>query len=201
MFKPDMIKAIIEGRKTQTRRLSGYERLNREPDKWTYHSEQSFPNLGRFIFQYDNQKPYHRELATVMVKSHYQVREVVYIKEACCVECFKRDGIEDACYKYDEDTLELNEIDCEEVNWRSPLFMPAWAACHFIRITDVRAERLWKITEEDAKAEGVTRPPNYSLTHHYREWFKYLWNTIHKKKDRWEDNPWVWLYSFERLNR
>jgi len=84
--------------------------------------------------------------------------------------------------------------------WRSGRFMPKWACRLRQTITDIRVERLQEITEEDAEAEGVTRPPNYSLTPYYKEWFKYLWNTIYKRNNRWQDNPWVFVLSYPKYS-
>ena len=93
--------------------------------------------------------------AGTRITARYQVGETVYIKEACCIECYKGDGIEDACYKTDDDTGGDTNISCQFLKWRSPLFMPAWAARYFIKTTDVRAERLrLPLSPEELKREG-----------------------------------------------
>jgi hypothetical protein len=77
------------------------------------------------------------------------------------------------------------------------MFMPAWAARYFIRITDVRAGRLNEITDVEARREGI---PNSAYAVNGITSFKRLWDSINKSPFDWEANPWVWVYSFERFN-
>ena len=149
LFKPEMIQAIVEGKKTQTRRVG---------------------------------------------KSRYRIGEIIYIKEA-----IHRFNFEYASYDLDFTPVMFLRT-ANRFHWRwtkdklPAMFQPYEAARYFIKITDVRAERLQEITEQDAEEEGVTRPPNYSLVPHYREWFKYLWNKINKPPYDWQSNPWIWRY-------
>lgn len=64
-----------------------------------------------------------------------------------------------------------------------------------IRITKIRRERLWEITANDCLAEGIRLRPNAFGS--IRWDFKRLWNSIYRKPYRWEDNPWVWCFTFE----
>lgn len=99
---------------------------------------------------------------------------------------------------------------------RSPLHMPATAARTFVEIIEVKAERLKDISEEDAVLEGI-RPldiishngqkayDNYVRgTAHYCtnaiDSFSTLWQSIHGPES-WEANPWVWAYSFKRIDK
>ena len=194
ILKPEMIQAIIEGRKTQTRRVIKPQpkRINDDFDgTWEWKEK------GHY---YDD-----LTLASMLRENaRYQVGEVVYIKEAFCPECYKIDGVEDACYKIDEYDPESipTYIDCLELKWKSPLFMPAWAARYFIVITDVEVQEVQEITEEEYIAEGIDYllgtpdTPMYS----HRNAFQELWNSINPKYP-WESNPWVFAYSFERSER
>jgi len=92
--------------------------------------------------------------------------------------------------------------------WRPSIHMPKEAARIFLRITDVKAERLQNITENGAKAEGtdadVQIAGGYVLDGYYRSRFAtHLWNSTVKKSDLdrygWGANPWVWVYQFERI--
>jgi len=178
LFKPDMIQAIVEGRRTVTRRV-----IKPQPEDYRVSHPGGYDcppasivkYKGKWIDLGDFENDYPR----------YQVGETVYIKEACCVECYKRDGIKDACLRYDNG----EETRCANPHvWQSPLFMPEWAARYFLEITDVRAERLQEITLKDMWAEGMDEDM-YAPTQ-----FELLWNTINK--DKWESNPWVWVYTF-----
>jgi hypothetical protein len=67
----------------------------------------------------------------------------------------------------------------------------------FLRVKDVRAERLQEITNEDAQAEGMDDIPNCARG--YLANFMLLWDDLNAKRGfPWKDNPWVWVYEFER---
>jgi hypothetical protein len=88
------------------------------------------------------------------------------------------------------------------MEWKLPDEMPRWASRIRLRITDIRVERLQDITEDDAKTEGV-KPLDYAA-HHVADGcgariaFEQLWNKINGP-GAWYENPWVWAISFERV--
>ncbi len=185
LFKPDMIKAIREGRKTVTRRLSGLKEFNQELDKWFFIERKEG---GIFLFGSNDG-------GKLIFKPRYQIGEVVYIKEAWQSLGTK----EQTVYKLDGEaklTWDINGKKGEEIvtKWRSLMFLPAKFARYFIQITDVRPERLWEITEEDAVKEGVENMGQISAVVMYA----HLWNSINKKT-MWGSNPWVWRYEFKRV--
>lgn len=203
LFKPDMHLAIREGRKTVTRRLHGLKEINQEPEKWfSLAVAQDCPPLkvGDFIFQHED---YH----CVGVKSRYQVGEVVFVQEAWAVE--KRlDHLTISELSHAAEMplffrLDNSKTLLEIGKWRSPLFMPAWAARDFIKITDVRTERLQEITPEDVIKEGIARytfargcaspnPPD-------PRWkFIELWDSTNPQYP-WASNPWAWRYEFKKV--
>ena len=198
MFRPDMIQAIIEGRKTQTRRLAGLEYINKDPNRWLGVKRISWRGWT-FLCPEGNR----------LAKPRYQVGETVYIKEAFM---FKKGADiresyigtpDEACLGFPPHYL-YKADDTEEVKdygrcykWRSPMMMPEHAARHFITITVVRAERLQEITEADCIAEGCPHALIILPTVPMREWFKHLWNSINPKYP-WESNPWVFAYTFRR---
>lgn len=97
--------------------------------------------------------------------------------------------------------------------WRPSLHMPRWAARIFLELTDVRIERLWTITEEDAKAEGVVPffehfprigrdqriigSGELCVDSPYRASFAVLWDEISDGGPLWKANPWVWRLAFK----
>lgn len=97
------------------------------------------------------------------------------------------------------------------VKWRPSIHMPREAARLFLRVTDVHMERLKDISEEDAKAEGFEPDPDEPKAEcvvgcepgSARGHFAVLWNKTLTKDNldwfRWEANPFVWVYSFERI--
>jgi hypothetical protein len=87
------------------------------------------------------------------------------------------------------------------MKWKPSIHMPRWASRITLRITDVRVERLQDISDADAQAEGVGyKNPGY-LPETKGNWigsFAYLWNKINGP-GAWDENPWVWVISFERV--
>ncbi len=214
LFKPDMIKAIREGRKTQTRRV-----IKPQPERGVVckcpGDDTSFANFE--MYQNMQTKTGWIPIGKT-IKPRYQVGEAVYIKEAWAVikanddvdilDMSQNSGI---FYKFGENRQgDDNELDMERGRWRSPLFMPEWAARTFIKITDVRPERLQEITQDDAFAEGVTRhlastlglsvsesEEEFNLTQ-ARRTYEALWDSINPKFP-WNMNCWVWRYCFEKV--
>lgn len=89
----------------------------------------------------------------------------------------------------------------EMIRWRPSIHMPRWASRITLEITGVRVERLQDITEEDAKTEGLRcgmADPN-GATYDWKAHFASLWDEINGKSHPWESNPWVWVVEFEEL--
>ena len=93
--------------------------------------------------------------------------------------------------------------------WQSPYFMPREAARIFLRVTNVRVERLQEITPLDAWNEGCRIGNSFSWEKHIPELqqqcrdilFKSLWDNLNEKRGYgWDTNPWVWVYEFERVS-
>ena len=86
--------------------------------------------------------------------------------------------------------------------WRPSIHMPRWASRITLEITDVRVERVQEISEEDAIAEGIMRWQSERLQREdkgARTDFQALWDSINLKRGYgWETNPWVWVISFKR---
>ncbi len=94
--------------------------------------------------------------------------------------------------------------DPETLRWHPSIHMPRWASRITLRITDVRVERLQEITDNDALAEGITGVLDdgiWSYNGHVlpRDGFADLWDSINGKGYPWTDNPFVWVVSFERV--
>lgn len=147
LFKTDSHKAIREGRKTQTRRLLSRTSESFDCDLMPGHDKDSIVWLFR-----------HKELSEVIAaKPRYQVGDVVYIKEAL----YRNPYFDEAGYLLDQSAVMVNGVIGDMLKWRwqrdvlSGMFMPQEAARDFIKMADVRPQRLQEITEEDCIAEGV----------------------------------------------
>jgi hypothetical protein len=180
LFKEEMFRAVVEGRKTKTRRI-----IKIDP---------SARLIGKGITGFTTFEIRGQGCPGIYPK--YERGEIVYLKEPyilikkypCAVD--ENSIILKAEYKYDKQT-HVQKI----IPWKNKLFMPEKYARYFIRILNVRVERLQEITEEDAISEGVFIHPVYPSP---RMEFASLWDKINQKNN-WNTNPWVWVIEFERV--
>ena len=146
LFKPTLIKAVVEGKKTVTRR-----KFDIDPLGWV------FKGMPYGIAAFDHKETGER----ITMRPRYQVGDTVYIKEAWATEkhldkfspsYISGAGYAPVFYKADEPIHTISVIG----KWRSPRFMPAWAARYFIQITGVRAENFFLplLTPEELEREG-----------------------------------------------
>jgi len=190
LFRTDMVQAILAGNKSMTRRIIKPQPIDEITDYGDglcfYKKLKGDPNIP------------------IVFKSKYQVGDILYVKET-----WKWEGETKYTDVWPLGTF-LYKVDFEEgegpSRWKSSLFMPRVAARIFLKVTDVKAERLQDITEEDAMGEGVdltdTGWCNYLLkgktVSTAKQSFATLWDSINGKKS-WHSNPWVWVISFEQL--
>lgn len=86
--------------------------------------------------------------------------------------------------------------------WRPSIFMPRWASRITLEITNVRVERLQEITNSDCRAEGIrcaSRDNKNPMRRGQRDAYHLLWDSLHGK-GAWDKNPWVWVISFCRVD-
>ena len=193
IFNAEMVKAILEGRKTQARRV-----MKPQPDKRVNH----FGVARGFGFK----EPLWLGLegegmdSLIMgdwVKSPYGnvgdrlwVRETYHIDSPAISMPIEK---ETAIINYKADSSN-EDLRCCNLKWKPSIFMPRWASRISLEITDIRVERVQEISEGDAEKEGLKL-----LQGGIRVEFENLWNSIHKKQNCWEDNPFVWCISFKLL--
>jgi len=147
----------------------------------------------------------------------FEVGDILYVRETWKIyEKRSPDGLDIKKiygYKTDENNPN-NPSEFYETKWHPSIHMPKEAARIFLKVTDIRVERLQDITEEQAIKEGIqhfdTKPDEtFGLTKK-EVWFenpmycfKWLWNSTIKKQDidkyGWNANPWVWVIEFERV--
>jgi len=181
-----MVLAILEGRKTQTRRIVKDTGLYAIEEK--YHGEETAK----------------RELSNMATQCpHGQPGDRLWVKET-----FQLTGKGTPFYRAD-----FHDVDMSGVHimggWKPSIFMRRIYSRLTLEITGIKAERLQDISEEDAKAEGVieTMIPYArdcaKLGHDYdgRNLYKILWDSLNAKRGfPWESNPWVWAITFKRIN-
>lgn len=201
LFNTEMVRAILEGRKTVTRRLikpqpegdgTAPEPLKTRPGYWNAWGDD------------------------LVYKQPYKIGDVLYVRETWqfipCIDCGLNDhgacrsapttyedkeAISEGCFVYKEDYPEP-----ERICWHPSIHMPKQAARIFLRVTGVRPERLREMVLGDVLMEGITETETYEGT--WDRWHE-TWDSTLKPSDRpvygWEANPWVWVVGFERVSK
>ena len=205
IFNIEAVRAIQDGRKTVTRRVIKPKYTN---TTIISKSGKVFETVGT-------------PATTAEIKFPYEAGDILYVRETYCA--FNTDHIIDGVkYAYKADSTSESESVRKELGykWLPSIHMPKEAARIFLKVTDVRVERLQDITEEQARAEGIggywaephnNEPPFVApdvgpdLFYTRKEAFEKLWNSTVKKFDLenygWEANPWVWVIKFERISK
>lgn len=181
LFNTEMVRAILEGRKTVTRRVvtpqppAGVTQLyhGAAPGRWR--------SPGKDVW--------------VEIRAPYQPGDILWVREIWSpVYVRPRRYI----YKADVDRG-VGEGVGLPLRWHHPNKMPWEAARIFLRVTGVRVERLQEISYADVIAEGVP----YGHAEYTK--FRAVWNSTIKPKDLpvygWDANPWVWVIEFERISK
>ncbi|ELB7362225.1 TPA: hypothetical protein ACYEP0_002123 [Klebsiella pneumoniae] len=204
IFNGEMVRAILDGRKTQTRR----------PIKW---KQTRFTEIGE---REDGSKwPWSEDAEHACDFWHPcpfgAVGDRIWVRETfCTVDDTQYGGGKWVDYratpKFEASHpagWDCAPNDAEALKWRPSIHMPRWASRILLEITDVRVERLNAISQEDAQAEGMELTgwrPTYSdpdsggevLTPYDN--FAQLWESIYGEES-WKANPWVWVIEFKRV--
>jgi hypothetical protein len=195
LFKPDLIKANLQGIKCKTRRL-----LNPQPETEFRGMVLSADGKKQLYAAFAKKGSENNGLLVDTWKPKYQLNEVIYVKETYLIlEPEHCEGMSDRFY-YKLDHHESNEEWRQECikdgyfyKWKSPLFMKSTHSRMFLKITDIKVERLQNITPHDAMWEGFPEngEPFYGR-------FKDKWISINGIES-WGKNPWVWAYTYKRV--
>lgn len=219
LFKDEMIRAILEGRKTQTRRVvKPQPETMRDHFPTTPETMMSDGYSSNGVFKITEKPGVYRCLGMrnfVEAFSPYgQPGDRLWVREAfrLCVEAdATKPRDTDAAYRvwYEADAPHQPGFG----RLRPSMHMPRWASRITLEITSVRVERLNDISEADAKAEGADSCifkgfstaadllidwPLMEEMHPYRNGFALLWESINGP-DSWDANPWVWVVEFKRV--
>ena len=199
LFNTDMVRAILEGRKTVTRRVI------KDKDIISAWDCESDGTPIAFIDQEtgDSHPP--------TFQCQYQPGDILYVRETwaygyvdttdfeCrCNECFFEElkaGTKKGSFLMPRYFYRTENLDGLNVRWRPSIHMPKEAARLFLRVTDVRVERLQDIDDAGVVSEGMN----------IGDPFDELWDSTVKAADRdqygWSANPLVWVIEFERVSK
>lgn len=199
----DMVRAIPEGRKTVTRLV-----VKPQPgtDEFIYKHQ-----CGEWFISSEN-----NDYADIEVKLSYRPGDILYVQETW-QHGFGGTYLYRASAGHDLFMTADGKL-VSDIPWRPSIHMPHEAARIFLRVTDVRVERLREITPEQLRAEGfpIFVTPSecensfnrFGAVCDYKnklEKFSDLWDSTIKPADRdlygWEANPWVWVIEFERCGK
>ncbi len=228
IFNGEMVRAILDGRKTQTRRevklnldisclattydwatslaANHYQGLTEEQ------IQQKAESLRGVIHPVilDNGQ------MVSIICPHGKPRDRIWVRETFCPVDDTQYGGEKwvdyrATPKFEASHpagWDSAPNDAEALKWRPSIHMPRWASRILLEITDVRVERLNAINEHDAQAESVAKLRGGFWKHYQPGWtqhqlsargsFVTLWKSIYGDES-WNSNPWVWVISFERI--
>ena len=221
IFSGEMVRAILEGRKTQTRRpviRYGNSSVKRVlgPTK-----------DGFFDFILPEERGSSKDGIGHLVKCPFgQVGDRLWVRETFCLEHqverddlppfddgrpirWEYEGAEcdpegadtwiQPHYKSTDPTPELCYEDTDgepTVRWKPSIHMPRWASRITLEITEIRVERVQEITEEEAISEGFFPDDGVSEVYCFSE----AWDSLYAKKGLgWYANPWVWVLTFRRV--
>lgn len=198
IFNTEMVRAILDGRKTTMRQV-----IKPQPDGiYTvlhYDYDENYCSvmcgganiINGVMVLHDREE---------RIEMPYAIGDVLYVRETWAAWSRTYGTTPQIHYKADGEAL-------PGVKWRPSIHMPKEAARIFLRVKDVRAERLQDMTMVDMQAEGVV-PDNVAggqWQRWQRDYMKPVWDSTIKAAEyeayRWEANPWVWVIEFEHIGK
>lgn len=192
LFNTEMVRAILDGRKTCTRRV-----IKPQPyGKCTYPlgfvtDSTEKKEVGCFGFGVDECGG-----SIQYAKPSYQPGDILYVRETW-------KNAPNGYYYYED--WQKNDI-ADVTKWKPSIHMPKEAARIWLKVTNVRVERLQEITTNQIEQEGVETEYPHVLNGEEKKYaFQNLWNSTIKKSDLdrygWDANPYVWVIEFERCEK
>jgi hypothetical protein len=186
LFSGPMVRAILEGSKTQTRRV-----VKPQPGN-NFLSFGDLPTCTCHPFGFHDgerhwSSPYGAPGGQLWVRETWRKRAGLYYYAA-----------------------DFAPDDVAALKWKPSIHMRREASRLALEVTEIRVERLQAISEEDASAEGVHRIKGaggavypgtgaYRRPGSYRHAFQAIWEQINVKRTPWSSNPWVWVVSFRKM--
>jgi hypothetical protein len=181
LFSGPMVRAILDGRKTQTRRVIKFRDFPDDPK-----AHRPWRTGGGYWQDGDDFLPCPYLLPPYQDSNYPRL----WVRETWAVWGEFRDG-PGYCYRADGHQL--------GVTWKPSIHMPRKVSRITLEVTGVRVERVGDISTADCAAEGIQLQPGRD-TEHLRRDFRTLWDSINGKRGYgWATNPWVWVVEFTRV--
>ncbi len=190
IFRGDMVRAILEGRKTQTRQV-----MKPQPSPDELSKDGSMALMLRQLPRYD-------------------IGDVLRVIEPWRPAWASNQWVNGPAIRYEADNaliaharaIVFPECQRELETWWEPDTMPLWASRRSLCVTLIRAQRLQDISDDDIIAEGIGHPHGTELAYGHvtpawnRRAMECTWRHIYGP-DAWEQNSWVWAYTFDLSRR
>lgn len=202
LFNGDMVRAILDGRKACTRRVIKPQWEECPHCKYV-HNEYIYDKMAENVYCARCGYPLEAER-----RSPYQLEYILYVRETWGHPISLNS---DKQYVFRADKIAESGFENDSHIWHPSIHMPKEAARIWLKVKNVRVERLQDITAEQVVKEGTTGltmdliQSSDELKRHYDIPFAVLWDSTIKKADRnlygWAANPWVWVIEFERCEK
>lgn len=201
LFSAPMVRAILNGTKTQTRRVIApqpfaklYQYMSRNEWYEADGDEPKYHTLHKSLYGVTGDRLWVRETWALWGVPDTTVQIAYRVDESCATyqpPLEAANKMRDMYIAADERKPHAAEM------WRPSIFMPRWASRITLEIVGVRAERVQDISEIDAMAEGI---PFNGDQPSPRDEFSLLWESINAERGfGWDVNPWVWVIEFKRV--
>ena len=222
LFNEHQVLAVLNDRMTQTRRTKNLQDVNADPSQWELHKLEPLTvyvkpkyvgKLGAY-FHSEN-----RNLIDILpVRSPYEIGDLLYVRETWArtmATAYRQSpGVE---FTPNPDDPSVGVVyragwtRCKPGPWKASIHLPKWGSRIWLRVKDIRIERIQDITALDAMEEGIRAFENKHGVRYGKDeadcWerepvtpFKRLWDTINAARGYpWEFDPWAWVVEFEKL--
>ena len=197
IFSTEMVRAILDGRKTQTRRVVKPQPKPHQSGGWIWEKVGGViaTKSGKiYKSKMLSRNPYGQSGDRLWVRETWRIFDNKNEDCGCNEPC--------SCHRYNGKPIYRANNPEDGYKWKPSIHMPKKYARIWLEITNIRVERLQEISEEDSIAEGSQIPCSElpkscqqgTLTE--RTQFSRIWDSINGKKYPWADNPWVWVIEF-----
>ncbi|CAH1457658.1 MULTISPECIES: hypothetical protein [Klebsiella] len=221
IFNSEMVRAILDGRKTQTRRIMKVQPESNQLGLLLITDSTKHSDIGKYHWAESNATGNHVR-SKLFSCPFGAVGDRIWVRETWSSDFANYYPNDRVWYAADNNRrLDIEVVDGVRgiyspesdvhvpFRWQPSIHMPRWASRILLEITNVRVERLNAISEEDARAEGIIdggclncgepepcgcANPEPDAT----DAFAYLWQSIYGQEN-WNANPWVWVIEFKRV--
>jgi hypothetical protein len=201
LFSGPMVRALLDGSKTQTRRVMNAKPSDECPEEMWPHALKDIVEWreqnGRWFGLMGWRSLAFSDCPYGMPGDRLWVRETfLYVGpgSGSDLPSYREERANPENHKATNCWFRASQPD-ETLVWTPSIHMPRWASRITLEVTGVRVERLQDISEADAWSEGCPTDATWPL-----DWYRDLWNNLAAPGADWDANPWVWVVEFKRVS-